>query len=138
LWWRKVQELGLSWEYKAKNADGCKTELASFLHELFSLPYLEPELVKDFFFTNVIIIAPSTPPQVLYLLEYLNEWYMKEDACFPPSFWAEMSASMTHTTNACEAFHPSFNSNFYSSHPNIFVFLKILKTVQVDTQILLN
>lgn len=46
--------------------------------------------------------------------------------------------SMARTTNACEAFHASFNANFYSAHPNIFVFMQVLETVQIDSNILLN
>jgi hypothetical protein len=42
------------------------------------------------------------------------------------------------TTNSCEAFHSKFNALFYSAHPNIFVFIDILKNVQKDTYIKLR
>ena len=40
--------------------------------------------------------------------------------------WAEMSSSPCHTTNACESFHAKFNKQFYTPHPNIFVFIQVL------------
>jgi len=46
-----------------------------------------------------------------------------------------MTDSMVRTTNAWEA---NFNANFYSPHPNIFLFLKILQDTQTDIKILLN
>lgn len=39
------------------------------------------------------------------------------------------------TTNACESFHSKLNSMFYSSYPNIFQFLEVLKNVQTDVYI---
>jgi hypothetical protein len=38
----------------------------------------------------------------------------------------------------CEAFHSKFHALFYSVHPNIFVFIDILKNVQKDTYIKLR
>ena len=39
------------------------------------------------------------------------------------------------TTNACESFHSHFNSQFYTSHPDIFTFLEVLKSVQVSAEL---
>lgn len=36
------------------------------------------------------------------------------------------------TTNACESFHSKLNGMFYSSYPNIFQFVEVLKNVQTD------
>jgi hypothetical protein len=38
----------------------------------------------------------------------------------------------------CEAFHSKFNALFYSAHPNIFVFIDVLKNAQKDTNIKLR
>lgn len=40
--------------------------------------------------------------------------------------------------NVCEAFHASFSTNFYSPHPNIFVFLKVIIETQTSTYIAIN
>jgi len=42
------------------------------------------------------------------------------------------------TTNSCEAFHSKFNALFYSAHPNIFIFINVLKNIQKDTYIKLR
>lgn len=137
-WWRKIQALGLANEYSQRNDDGTRTDTSRFLGHLFGLSFLKPVDVEEFFFANFVVVAPSEPPSILQLLEYLHEWYIKSDATFPPTMWAEMSASMSRTTNACESFHANFNANFYSPHPNIFSFLDVLKNTQFDTEVLLN
>jgi hypothetical protein len=38
----------------------------------------------------------------------------------------------------CEAFQSKFKAFFYSAHPNIFVFINVLKNVQKDTCIKLR
>jgi hypothetical protein len=38
----------------------------------------------------------------------------------------------------CKAFHLKFNTLFYSAHPNIFVFIDVLKNVQKDIYIKLR
>lgn len=42
------------------------------------------------------------------------------------------------TTNACESFHSHFNSSFYSTHPNIFIFIEKLKEIKIETYIKIN
>ena len=38
----------------------------------------------------------------------------------------------------CEAFHRKLNSLLFSKHPNLYVFVEILKNVQTDTYIILK
>jgi hypothetical protein len=52
--------------------------------------------------------------------------------------WASTRDSMHRTTNSCESFHNKFNSNFYSSHPDIFAFLDILLNFQAETYVKIN
>jgi hypothetical protein len=48
---------------------------------------------------------------------------------FPPKLWSSNDA-----TNACESFN-RFNSSFYHYHPNIYLFVKVLKDIQTETYI---
>ena len=41
-------------------------------------------------------------------------------------------------TNACDAFGSQLNAQFYTLHPNIFVFFTVLKEVQIDTELLIQ
>lgn len=52
--------------------------------------------------------------------------------------WAATTSSSQKSNNACEAFHSKFNSYFVSTHPNIYKFLKVLKSMQIDTNILIH
>jgi len=40
---------------------------------------------------------------------------------------AQASAEPTFITDACESFPSHFNSSFYITHPNIFMFIEKLK-----------
>ena len=64
--------------------------------------------------------------------------YISEEAQYPPEVWAQASAEPTLTTNACESFHSHFNSSFYTTHPNIFMFIEKLKEIQIEVYIKLN
>jgi hypothetical protein len=44
-----------------------------------------------------------------------------------PRIFGHRVISGERTTNACETFHSAFGKYFYSPHPNIFVFYKVLK-----------
>jgi hypothetical protein len=44
----------------------------------------------------------------------------------------------TLTTNACESFHSHINSSFYTTHPNIFMFIEKLKEIRLEVCIKLN
>ena len=71
--------------------------------------------------------------------DYLLETYVDNGASFPPHLWAkEPSENNKRTTNGAEAYHRSFNSMFYHSSPNVFVFLEILTGIQVTVYIKLR
>lgn len=131
--WRKIQNLGLSSVYKDKDS-----EEGRWLRHFFGLSYLKPEDVEEAFCQLV-----GTQPVNIKLTsfaDYLCDTYIdyENQATFPPHMWANNSADLWRTTNACESFHSRFNSMFSSAHPNIFVFLKNLLSCQTDTYILLN
>ena len=37
--------------------------------------------------------------------------------------------------NAIEAFHSQYNAQFYAAHPNIYFFIDVLNTLQVNTYV---
>lgn len=45
---------------------------------------------------------------------------------------ASSSIFLYRTTNNCESFHAKFNSSFYNTHPNIFLFIQVLLTFQTE------
>lgn len=129
-WWRKIQELGLSAEYKDQSS-----EISKFLKYVFGLPFLNPDEVENAFVFDLMSCDVSNNFEVLKFATYLMDNYVMNYALFPPRLWAESSNSMLRTTNSCEAFHSKFNSMFYSSHPNIFQFIEVIKNVQCDVYI---
>jgi hypothetical protein len=131
-WWRKLQNLGLTTLYKEKSS-----EVGKWLGWVFGLPFLNPGEVEDCFVFDFMAIQP-TCHKLIQFSDYLVDTYISEVATFPPSIWAANIATSERTTNACESFHSRFNSNFYSPHPNIFSFIKVLKSFQTETYIKLN
>lgn len=126
-WWRKIQQLGLSQEYKNETSEAGK-----WLHWVFGLSMLDAGQVEDAFVEDLMSIQP---PNVEEFSNYLVENYIDSSSSFPPSLWASSSTSSERTTNACESFHDKFGRNFYHPHPNIFVFFEAIKNVQIDTYI---
>lgn len=131
--WRKIQKLGLATVYK-RNDD----EKGQWLHYMFGLTYLNPKDVPEVF-SDLISIQPQDE-KLTKFADYLTENYIDEEgpAIFPPNIWAEDSASLSRTTNACESFHSRFNAACESPHPNIYRFVKSLKDEQIDTYIRIN
>lgn len=98
---------------------------------------MNPDRVGDCFVFDFQSDMPCDA-RVQEYADYLVERYISEDAQFPPEMWAAQSSSLKLTTNGCESFHSHFNSNFHSHHPNIYIFLKVLKDVQTSTYIKIN
>lgn len=131
-WFRKIQKLGLTAEFKNK-----ESEIGRWLKYTFGLPFMNPADVGDCFAYDFAEIQPKDEGVAKYA-DYLVDNYIVEDATFPPELWAECSDSIERTTNACESFHSRFNSNFYTTHPNIFAFVEALNHFQTDTYIKLQ
>jgi len=131
-WYRKIQQLGLSNAYKKNN-----TDISNFLKLFFGLPFLRGDMVEDCFVFDIMALQPQDN-RIVQFTDYILETYITNDAEFPPQIWAEFVSSTMRTTNNCESFHKKLNSSFNSSHPNIFNFIEILKSMQCDTYITLR
>ena len=90
-WYRKIQTLGLTVEYKDKNS-----EIGKWLHYCFGLLYLEPEHVEDFYFFELYEIKPADD-RLEKFSDYLLENYLTDYSKFS---WADASAALNKTTNA--------------------------------------
>lgn len=134
-WYRKIQQLGLAAEYQRKN--GNESEITRFLTYIFGLPFLHPEDVGEMFAIDLAEIKPENE-KLTEFCDYIVDNYISENSHFPPHVWAEHSASLQRTTNACESFHSKYNSSFYSAHPNINHFINVLLQFQIDTSIKIN
>lgn len=128
-WFRKIQTLGLTVEFRNKNS-----EVGRWLRYTFGLTYLNPDEVGDCFALDLFAEKPIHA-QVDKYADYLLETYIEEDAPFPPSMWATATPSITNTTNACESFHSKLNESFYSTHPSIYIFIEKLREFQIDTYV---
>lgn len=129
--WRKIQQLGLASTYKDS-----ESEAGKWLHYCFGMAYLSPEDVEEVF-VDLIAIQPANQ-KLTSFADYLTETYIDQSSLFPPQIWAADSAELWRTTNACESFHSRFNELCPSPHPNIYIFLKTLKSMQVDSYVRIN
>lgn len=57
--------------------------------------------------------------------DYILNNYITEDSRFPPQVYAECLL-VWQTNNSSESFYSKLNSSLDQSHPNIFVFIKVL------------
>ncbi|KAL4121290.1 hypothetical protein QTP88_013834 [Uroleucon formosanum] len=97
-WWRHIQNLGLSKDYRDQ------TEIGLFLKNIFGLPLLNQEDVENCIIEDFISIKPKHE-KLNEFMDYIIENYIDSGAKFPISIWAEMNSSSERTTNACESFH---------------------------------
>lgn len=129
-WHRKIQDLGLGKEFR----EGKTSDIGQWLKYTFGLSYLKSEDVGDCLAFDLVPIQPEDP-RVSKFVDYLVDYYIDENAKFPPSMWARADASTENTTNACESFHSHFNACFYQVHPNIISFVEILLQCQTECYI---
>jgi hypothetical protein len=97
-WYRKIQELSLSTEYKNKSSS-----VGKWLRHLFGLPFLPPVEVGDMFCLQFMSNKPDHE-NVTQFCDYLVDNYIAENSKLPPPpphLWAKMSSSVARTTNAC-------------------------------------
>jgi hypothetical protein len=76
--------------------------------------------------------------KVIRFADYLVNVIISKEAQYSPKVWTQASAEPTLTTNAFESFHFHFNSSFYTTVPNIFMFIEKLKKIQIEVYIKLN
>lgn len=129
-WWKKIQELGLTSEYKRSS------EIGQYLRSFFGLSFLRPDEVLECFTDDLMAIQPDDD-KVRIFTDYVFDNYIENSSSFPPEVWAEFSSSVIRTTNNCEAFHSKLNCMFYV-HPNMYQFLSALLDVQCDVYIKLR
>jgi len=98
------------------------------------LPFISPNEVSNCFIEDFMSSIPNDIRFQKYA-DYLVDTSICEEAKFPPMIWGADIASLALTTNACESYHSSFNSEFYLPHPTIYHFLDVLKGFQTKTLI---
>ena len=79
-WWRKIQSVGLSNEYKDKTC-----EIAKWLSQFFGLPFLPPDEIEECFNEEIMPNAPSDE-KCTEFLDYLVNNYICSDLRYPSPF----------------------------------------------------
>ena len=51
---------------------------------------------------------------------------------------SDVSGAIPHTNNGAEAYHSHLNAEFYVKHPNIYMFVDVLKKVQQTAYVAMN
>ncbi|KAE9524358.1 hypothetical protein AGLY_015397 [Aphis glycines] len=124
-WYRKIKQLGLTNDY-----NNGKSEIGKFLVLTFGLPLLQDANDIEYYFVFDLFENMPSNNKVQQYCDYLSENYTFSFSLFPPKMW-----SSNDTTNACESFHLRFYRSFYHYHPNLHLFVKVLKDIQTETYI---
>lgn len=125
-WWRRIQKLGLTSEYKDSDS-----EIGNFLKLFFGLPCLHPADVEECFAEDLLAVAPDDE-RVVQFMDYVLDNYIDMECKFPPDMWAAYSSASSRTTNVCESFHAHLNGSFYAAHPHIYALIDTLLEFQCD------
>jgi len=92
------------------------------------------------FAVDIMSNAPTSDVAVKFA-DYVFENYIDVDSKFSPTLWAQppdVSGAMPHTNNGAEAYHSHLNAEFYVKHPNIYMFVDVLKKVQQTAYVAMN
>ena len=82
--------------------------------------------------------APASDTAMKFA-DYVLENYIAVDSNFPPTLWAQPpDLSMPHTNNGAESYHSHLNAEFYAKHPNIYMFVDVLKKIQQSAYVSMN
>jgi len=66
-------------------------------------------------------------------------WKTTVDSKFPPTLWSKPPDMLfPYTNNAAESYHSHLNAEFYVKHPNIYVFVDLLKKIQQTAYVSMN
>jgi hypothetical protein len=69
-------------------------------------------------------------------VDYVLDTYVFNVSCYPPSFWeAAPTPNSKRINNGSESFHSHYNEQFYSHHPNIYIFIDVIKKIQATTYV---
>ncbi|KAF0695890.1 MULE domain-containing protein [Aphis craccivora] len=104
-WLRAIQIFGLTEVYKKK------TEVGDWLRICFGLVFLDFEDVSNFSTIELMSIKPENS-KLTQFADYILDTYITEEALFPPNIWAQFSAELNLTTNACKSFHSHLAQSF--------------------------
>jgi hypothetical protein len=130
-WYRKIQNLEHSTDYKSES------EIGKWLRNIFGLSFLNAIEVGKSYTDDFMSTIPENHT-VKKFNDYLVDSYISDEGLFPSHIWVSDKISSQRSTNACESFHAKFNKSFSSPHPNIFVFIAVLTQLQIDTYILMQ
>ena len=83
-WWRRIQKLGLSAQYKDKSS-----EIGRWLTRFFGLPFLSAEAVEDYFVEDIMTDTPEDN-RCMQFADYVLEGYIAPTSTYPPSTWTSI------------------------------------------------
>ena len=92
-WWRKIQSLGLSNDYKDRESD-----IGKWLMMIFELPFIPHEEIEDTF-VEAVMSEATVDARCTKFADYLTDKYVTQGSRFPTSLWVEPPSDARRTTN---------------------------------------
>ena len=87
---------------------------------------LELTLYPEITLTEDLMCDIPSGTKFSQFADYVLETYVSEECIIEPSIWAHSPDSDPQTTNGAESYHSHLSEQFYTAHPNIYVFVEIL------------
>ena len=126
--WRKVQDVGLAGEY---NAGG---NVQAFIQKCIALAFIPPSEVNDKFHELVHRLSDEEQTKLASFIDYFRATWL--GGMFPIPMWNKYGTVRQHrTNNAMESWHASLR-RLLPTHPNLFIFIHVIKTQQAFSKIL--
>ncbi|XP_003740616.1 uncharacterized protein LOC100902345 [Galendromus occidentalis] len=124
--WRKIQELGLSRQYREPG-------VKCFVRSIGALA-LVPLSLMDEAWLEINAEAPSTDHPAYSSLENFKEYFihtwLENPSVFPRTLWNHYGKFESRTTNHVEGWHQAINTALGKKHGNIYEIISLLQRQQ--------
>ncbi|XP_060080091.1 uncharacterized protein LOC132559482 [Ylistrum balloti] len=121
--WRKTQQLGLQTHYR-DNED---------IHRLIRRAAVLPLIrIEDYWFNAWNDLKDvNLPVETTTFTDYVTTQWVEGDR----NIWNQFDNDGPRTTNTLEGWHSKLKKRIPSSHPNIYLFIRVLKEVQAANDV---
>ncbi|XP_060082120.1 uncharacterized protein LOC132561410 [Ylistrum balloti] len=124
--WRKTQQLGLQTYYRDNE------DIHRLVRRAAVLPLIPPQRIEDYWFNamddleDVDLQVDTTP-----FTDYVTTQWIEGDR----HVWNHFDNDGPRTTNNLEGWHSKLKKRIPHAHPNIYLFIRVLKDIQAANDI---
>ncbi|XP_060071015.1 uncharacterized protein LOC132550930 [Ylistrum balloti] len=124
--WRKTQQLGLHTYYRDNE------DIHRLVRHAAVLPLIPPQRIEDYWFNAMDDLEDvDLPVDTTPFTDYVTTQWIEGDR----HVWNHFDNDGPRTTNNLEGWHSKLKKRIPHAHPNIYLFIRVLKDIQAANDI---